>query len=162
MRPTWDELFIKIAEDVAEKSSCSRIKVGSVLVKDQRIISMGYNGSFPGSEHCEDHWKNHCVDNDISYSEFLQSEEFKSLHHEWATKNEIHSEQNLIAYAAKNGISPKESTLYITYSPCIHCAKLISQAGINEVKYLNQYDRDQEGIKFLEECNIRCTQIKGE
>jgi len=152
MRPTWDQLFIKIAQEVSERSTCARLKVGSVLVRDNRIISMGYNGSAEGLDHCIDHWNDHYKNNTKhnSFLEFLKSDEFYKLHHKWAETHEIHSEQNVIAFSAKNGIETNDSILYVTYSPCIHCAKIISQAGIKEVKYLNKYDRENEGIKFLE------------
>lgn len=164
MRPTWDQLFIKIAKEVSDRSTCMRIKVGCVLVRDNRIISMGYNGSAENAEHCEEHWKKYYQENEVNcfnFHEFSKTTQFYQLHHEWAETHEVHAEQNAIAYAAKNGISTRDSILYVTYSPCIHCAKLISQASIKEVRFLHKYDRDCEGIKFLENCNIKCTQIEG-
>ncbi len=164
-RPTWDQLFIKIAQEVAERSTCCKIQVGSVLVKNNRIISIGYNGSHPSSQHCDEHWeefyREYATASSKSLEVFLKSSHFYELHHEWAEKNEIHAEQNCIIAAAKTGISTDGSTLYVSYSPCVHCAKIISQAGIVSVKYLIEYERDSRGIEFLKECGIGCIKIAG-
>ena len=163
-RPTWDEMFIKIAQEVAERSTCCRIQVGSVLVKNNRIISIGYNGSHPTGQHCDEHWEEYFDSyprSGTTLDQFLNSENFFKMHHEWAEKNEIHAEQNCIIAAAKTGISTDGSTLYVTYSPCVHCAKIISQAGIISVKYLIEYERDSRGIEFLKECGIECIKIAG-
>ena len=169
LRPSRDEMFMNIAKQVSERSTCYRIQVGCVLVRDDRIISIGYNGASPGSEHCDKWWDDFYAKlvEDLEFKnkfptleDFITSKEFFEEHHIWGETHEIHAEQNVIAYAAKNGISTKDSTLYVTYSPCIHCSKLISQAGIKEVKYLLEYNRDLEGIKFLENCGISCIKIK--
>ncbi len=166
-RPSWDEMFIKIAETVATRSTCARIQVGCVLVRDNRIISIGYNGSHPEGIHCCDHWEQEYSELSKlpmfphkTLNDFYSSPEFYKSHHEWAELNELHAEQNMLAFSSKNGIATHDTTLYTTTACCIHCAKLISQAGIKEVKYLHKYDRECEGITFLESCNIHCTEIK--
>ena len=146
----WHKTFLKIATVISQHSTCSRIKVGAVLTKDYRIISTGYNGVPSGKQHCNEIFKN--VD--------ITSDEFKKQHGEWSKTNELHGESNCILAAAKNGISTKDTILYITLSPCIDCAKQIVSAGIKEVYFLEKYDRDQTGIKYLKESKVKVTQIE--
>jgi dCMP deaminase len=116
--------FMTIAEEVSKASSCKRNKVGAVIVKDDRIISIGYNGTPTGAI------SNCCEDGD-------------------KTKDDvIHAEMNAILFAVKNGISTKDCTLYVTLSPCKECAKNIIQSGIKKVIYKDLY-RDATGIKML-------------
>lgn len=162
-RPIWDQTFLTIAQEVSKRSTCSRMKAGAIIIKDNRIISMGYNGSAPGSKHCEDYWIDYWMGDESlqkkfwgMYSDFIQSEEFYSLHHEWSVCNEIHAEQNAILFAAKNGIKTDNSTLYVTHSPCIDCAKSISQSGIKKVVFNSKYDRSTQGLEFLQQVGIEC------
>ena len=139
------------AERFAQLSSAVRLKVGAVVVKDNRIISIGYNGMPSGwSNKCEH--KIYCDDGDWR-------EQTDKLHDEWityklVTKDEvIHAEANAILKLARDGESGNGSSLFCTHAPCIHCAKLIHGAGINKVYYRNSY-RDEAGITFLINCNI--------
>ena len=116
-RINWDQYFMSIAILASVRSSCNRLNVGCVLVKNKRVISMGYNGFLPNAKH------NSIVINN----------------HEQAT---IHAEQNAISDAANRGISVKESTAYITHYPCINCFKIMAASGINTIKYLNDYKND--------------------
>ena len=116
-RLSWDNYFAQIVELSAERSPCERLKVGCLLVKNNRIISQGYNGFLPNCPH-------------------------KSIvrnNHEQAT---VHAEQNAIADCAKRGVSCNESTAYITHYPCIICARLLLAAGISNIKYLDDYKND--------------------
>ena len=113
-RLSWDDYFAKIVEVTAERSSCERLHVGCILVKDNRIVSQGYNGFLPECPH-------------------------KSVirnNHEQAT---VHAEQNALCDCAKRGVSCAESIAYVTHYPCIICARLLLAAGIKEIKYLYQY-----------------------
>jgi len=148
MRPSWEQIFVQITELIAKRSTCIRLQVGAVLVRDNRIISMGYNGVTSGHEHCNEIFKN----------ETVNSEEFKKKHAEFS-KNEIHAESNAIAFSAKEGQSTNDCDLYVTHAPCIDCAKLIVQSGIKNVYYINEYDRNSFGIDFLEDSNINCIKI---
>jgi dCMP deaminase len=129
------------AERFAQLSSAKRLKVGAVVVKDNRIISIGYNGMPAG-------WTNDC-ENVVQLSDdtvFLR------------TKDEvIHAEANAIIKLARDGESGNGSTLFCTHAPCIHCAKLVHGAGIDTVYYRDAY-RDEDGINFLERCKIN---VKG-
>ena len=118
IRPTWDEYFKKIVLATRERSPCKRLQVGCLLVKDNRIISQGYNGFLPGCNH-----KSIVRDN-----------------HEQAT---VHAEQNAIADCAKRGVSCNGSTAYITHYPCIICTRMLLASGIKEIKYLENYHNDE-------------------
>lgn len=128
---------LQVAKAYAGLSKAKRLQVGAVIVKDDRPISVGYNGTpSGGSNICET-----MVDGSL------------------VTKKEvIHAEKNAIAFAAKNGMSTNECTLVITNSPCFDCATLIIQAGIKEVYYETEF-RDLEGVYFLQQY-IKCERIK--
>jgi dCMP deaminase len=116
-RLEWDEYFMSIALLSSCRSPCCRLHVGSVIVKNNRIISMGYNGFIPGASH-----KSRIVDG-----------------HEQAI---IHSEINAIGDCAKRGTSLDESTIYITHYPCINCFRSIASCGIKNVIYLDNYNNN--------------------
>ena len=131
------------AERFAQLSSAVRLQVGAVVVKDNRIISIGYNGMPSG-------WTNEC-------------EEVVEIHEDGGvvtkTKDEvIHAEANAISKLAKSGDSGDKATMFITHAPCVHCAKLIYGAGISNIYYRNFY-RDDAGIDFLNKCNIEVLKI---
>lgn len=130
------------AERFAQLSSAKRLQVGAVVVRDSRIISIGYNGMPSG-------WTNECED-------VVQlSDDTVVL----KTKDEvIHAEANAILKLARDGESGSGSTLFCTHAPCIHCAKLVHGAGISKVYYRNSY-RDTIGLDFLENCKIELEQV---
>ena len=152
-----------MAELVAQQSTCCRMQVGAVLVKDNRVISIGFNGTATGQEHCEDYfanvYKKEYASQFSTYEEYHASRTFYDAHGKFSNENELHAEQNAILFAAKNGISTAGSTLYVTYSPCIHCAKVIVAAGVSRVFYKNLYDRSQDGLIFLDKNGIECRQL---
>jgi len=155
-----DKTFIDITKIIAENSTCQRIKVGAVLVKDKRIISMGYNGVPAGQKHCKDYfaeyfYKMRCQYDELEYLKWTETEEFRDLHRVYSEQNELHAEQNAILYAAKNGICTNDTTIYCTLSPCIMCSKIILTAGIKRVVYLKEYDRDTSGLILLENNKIK-------
>lgn len=155
-----------MAELVSEQSTCCRMHVGAVLVKDNRVISMGFNGSASGQEHCEDYFA-HLYQTEFaqtypSFEDFHASRTFYDAHGKWSNENELHAEQNAILFAAKNGISTVGSTLYVTVSPCVHCAKVIVAAGITRVFYKTLYDRSQDGLILLDKNGIECRQLTDE
>ena len=142
MKQKWIEAFMDTAERFAQLSSAKRLQVGSVVVKDNRIISIGYNGMPTG-------WTNECED------VVQHSDDTVGL----KTKDEvIHAEANSIIKLARDGESGNGADLFCTHAPCIHCAKLIYGAGIKKVYYRDTY-RDSLGLDFLKNCNIEVEQI---
>jgi len=129
-----DKRYLRMARIWAENSYCQRRKVGALLVKDQMIISDGYNGTPAGFENvCED-------ENGVTKPYVL------------------HAEANAITKVARIGNSSEGSTLYITASPCLECSKLIIQAGIKRVVYNDLY-RIQDGLEILRRAGVECTHI---
>lgn len=137
MKQKFIDYFMDIAERTAKLSSANRLKVGSIIVKDDRIISIGYNGMPPGwTNNCE-HW---VEDGDLGSG-------FK-------TKPEvIHAEANAIAKLAKSSEAGDGSTMFLTHAPCIDCAKQIFTAGIKKV-YFGQAYRSDQGVVFLQQCGV--------
>lgn len=156
MKQKWIDAFMDTATRFADLSSAVRLRVGAVVVKDNRIISIGYNGTPAGWDNtCED--KIYCDDGDWK-------EQTDKLHDEWVTyklktKDEvIHAEANAIAKLARDGESGSGATLFATHAPCVHCAKMIYGAGINTVYYRQSY-RDEDGINFLKKCQIEVIKV---
>lgn len=138
--------FLEMAEVVAKSSKCVSLQVGALIVKDSRVVSMGYNGTPPGYANC----------NEIH-------DERGPEHTEWSNKYEIHAEMNAIAFAAKNGVSIDNGTIYVTIEPCFNCLKVISAAGIKKIYFRNSYYREdkhsEEKKKFAVDNNIQIEQI---
>lgn len=143
MKQKFIDAYMDVAERFAKLSSAKRLKVGAIVVKDDRIISIGYNGMPAG-------WTNEC-------------EEVIEVHEDGGvitkTKDEvIHAEANAISKLARDGESGNGASLFCTHAPCIHCAKLIYGAGIKKVYYRNSY-RDEIGLNFLKQCDIDIEKI---
>ena len=131
-RASWDEYFMRIAEDVASRATCDRKHVGAVIVRDRNILSTGYNGSIAGMPHCDD--VGHMMEND----------------HCVAT---IHAEANAIIQAAKNGVMIHGGSLYTTASPCWSCFKLIVNAGLRKIFY-GEFYRDDRIFRVARELGV--------
>jgi dCMP deaminase len=133
MRPDWDTYFMKIAQDVAARSTCDRAFVGAVLVLEKRILTTGFNGSPAGLPHCDEvgHLMvgGHCV-------------------------RTIHAEANSIIQAALHGVSTKGSTCYVTHLPCLSCGKMLINAGIVRIVYDNHYRVDDNLLEFLRMTHV--------
>lgn len=159
------KLFIDMAALVSGQSTCCRLQVGAVLVKEGRVISIGFNGVPSGQAHCEDlfreEYEREYKTAYPAFEDFIKSPHFKEVHGKFSNDNELHAEQNAILFAAKNGIQTAGADLYITLSPCINCAKVIITAGIKKVYYKELYDRSTEGVNFLTKNNIECVHLKG-
>lgn len=137
MKEKFIDAYMKTAEVFAELSSARRLHVGAIVVKDDRIISIGYNGMPSG-------WTNDCEDV-IQLSD--DTVELK-------TKSEVlHAETNALAKIAKSTNSSEDASLFVTHAPCLDCAKLIYQSGINSIYYRNSY-RDEKGIDFLKKAGV--------
>ena len=133
-RPTWLEYFKSIVELTASRSPCERLNVGCLLIKDNRIISQGYNGFLPGCPH-----ESHIVNN-----------------HEMAT---IHAEQNTIVDCAKRGVSCNECDAYVTHYPCLNCTKLLLASGIKNIFYINDYKNDELVAEYCSIKNVPISKI---
>lgn len=142
IKPKFVKYFATIAEETAKLSSAIKLQVGCVIVKDNRILSVGYNGTPSG-------WDNECEEK-IQWP----NGDIKFL----TTKPEVlHAEANALMKLCQSTESSKGATLFVTHTPCIECAKLIYQAGISQVYYINQYDATKGcGQEFLEKAGIEC------
>ena len=141
----------------ADLSSAVRLKVGAVIVKDNRVISIGYNGMPSGwTNECET--KIYCDDGDV-YEQQYPKDSNTWERYKLVTKDEvIHAEANAILKLARDGESGNGSSLFCTHAPCIHCAKLIHGAGIEKVYYRHSY-RDEDGVSFLQKCKINVEKV---
>lgn len=136
-RQSWDSYFLGLAHEVSKRSTCARLKVGAIFVKDTRILSTGYNGSLPGRPHCDDvgctvH-EGHCI-------------------------SSVHAENNAICQAAQHGVSLKDSWLYVTHLPCLGCYVNVLAAGASRVYFKEMYRhsdlslyRQLQGMSRLEQ-----------
>jgi dCMP deaminase len=143
MKSKLKQAYMKTAEIFAELSHARRLHVGAIVVKDDRIISIGYNGMPAG-------WDNNC--------EFEYKNPQTKIT-ELVTRPEVlHAETNAIAKLAKSNESGLGATMFITHAPCLDCAKLIYQSGISSVLYRNTY-RDIAGVVFLKYSGIEVEQV---
>ena len=139
-RPSWPEYFMTIAKMVAKRSTCLRRHVGSILVKDKRILATGYNGAPAGLKHCAEVG---CIRQNTSIPSGERHELCRGLH----------AEQNAIIQAAYHGISIAGSTLYCTNKPCVICSKMLINAGIVKIFYEKGYD-DPLADQMITEAGI--------
>lgn len=148
----WDLAHMKVAGIYGSLSTARRAKVGCVIVKDNRIISIGYNGMPSG-------WDNNCEDEDWP----MWAENYDNIDPVYVrltTKPEVlHAETNAIAKVARSSENCDGATLYTTMLPCLDCAKLIYQSGIKEVFYADVYPKGTAGLEFLHKCNIPVRKI---
>lgn len=144
-RPSWDEYFLEVADLVASRSTCLRRHVGAVLVSKERIIATGYNGAPRGLEHCLD-------------TGCLRDEMDIPSGHRYELCRGVHAEQNAIINAAYYGVSTRDTVLYCTNQPCIICARILINAGINRVVHRGNFD-DSLAVKFMQEAGIDLVEV---
>jgi dCMP deaminase len=142
MKQKFIDYFMDVAERTSQLSHAIRLKVGAIIIKDDRIISIGYNGMPSG-------WDNNC--------EFEYKNPQTKITELVTRKEVLHAESNCLAKLAKSNESGMGATLFITHAPCIECAKLIYQSGINSIYYRNAY-RSDDGINFLTKSGVNVTQ----
>lgn len=157
MKDKFISAYMDVAERFAKLSSAKRLQVGAIVVKDDRIISIGYNGMPAG-------WTNDCekkvyanewnIDND----HWEYQEEDGTVYNLRTKPEVIHAEANAIAKLAKGNESGDGSMMFLTHAPCIDCAKQVYTAGIKKVYYRNSY-RDSQGLDFLEKCGVEIQNI---
>jgi dCMP deaminase len=148
-RPKFDDIFMDLAKNLAKRSHCIKAQVGAVLTKDTRIISIGYNGPPAGTHNCDDEFPEQGCPRDSKGSCSLA----------------LHAEQNAILYASKNGASLENTTLYVTLSPCIACARVIYTMKIKKVLFLDSYAQYKglavdEGVEFLRKFGVEVEQYQ--
>jgi dCMP deaminase len=138
-RASWDEYFMRIAEDVASRATCDRKHVGAVIVRDKSILATGYNGSIRGLPHCDEDGHlmedGHCV-------------------------RTIHAEANAIIQAARNGVRIDGATIYVTASPCWGCFKMIANAGCTRIVF-GEFYRDERIFRFAADLGIELSPLAG-
>ena len=141
-RMSWDDYFMYQALLLSQRATCERLKVGAVLVRENRMIAGGYNGSVAGDDHCIDEGcfvqGGHCV-------------------------RTIHAEANALLQCAKFGVTTENTTVYVTHFPCLQCTKQLLQAGVKEICYLNNY-RNNEYAEHLYEVtgvSVRKIEVEG-
>ncbi len=136
-RPSWDEYFMQITEVVARRSTCLRRQVGAVIIKDQQILTTGYNGAPRGMAHCLDVG---CLREQLGVPSGQRHEICRGMH----------AEQNAIVQAAYHGVGISGGTIYCTHQPCFICAKMIINAGLVRVVFLNSYPDDLAAAALAE------------
>ena len=138
-RMPWDQYFMLQAVWLSLRSTCTRLSVGAILVRDQRMIAGGYNGSVSGDKHCIDDGcymvDGHCL-------------------------RTIHAEMNAVLQCAKFGIPTDGAELYVTDFPCLQCTKMLLQAGVKKIHYLRNYNNDSYALELLKLKEVALEQVK--
>ncbi|MBF6571032.1 MAG: cytidine/deoxycytidylate deaminase family protein [Candidatus Binataceae bacterium] len=145
-RPSWDQYFMTITRQVAERSTCLRAKVGAVIARDRSILATGYNGSPAGLPHCTDVgcliYESKTPDGELELNCFRT----------------IHAEINAITQAARNGAAIRDADIYVTHTPCIHCLKVLINTGISTIYYGQPY-KLQTVAELLKYSRVRLVQV---
>lgn len=138
-RISWDQYFMAQAHIISLRSTCTRLKVGAIIVKDNRIIASGYNGSVADSTHCIDDGcylvDGHCV-------------------------RTIHAEENALLQCARFGVPTNDTTIYVTHFPCLQCCKHMIQAGVKEVMYDEDYRNHDLAVQLFKEAHVAVKKVK--
>ena len=151
-KPSYDEIYMNLAQQIALRSHCVKAQVGAVIAKDTRIVSLGYNGPPAGTHNCDEEWpETGCERSDQGGSCSLA----------------LHAEENAILYAAKNRVDLEGTTLYITLSPCLPCARMIYTTKVKKVIFLKSYAeykgfKRDEGVDFLRKFGVEVIKYKQE
>jgi dCMP deaminase len=146
-RPAWDDYFMKLAADVAERAICVKRRVGALIVKENRILTTGYNGAPKGFAHCTE---KSCLRQQMEIPSGQRHELCRGLH----------AEQNAIIQAAWHGVQITGGTMYCTFQPCAICVKMIINAGIKKLVYAGGYP-DELAAEMLKESNLTIVKYEG-
>ena len=146
-KPSFDQIYMTLALGLAQRSHCIKRKVGAVITKDTRVIATGYNGPAQGTHNCDEEWPTQGCPPSMRGGCSLA----------------LHAEQNAILFALKNKVDLRGSTLYLTLSPCLPCARIIFSAGVVKVVYQDSYAHFkgldvEEGLDFLNKLGIEVIQ----
>lgn len=150
-RLTRDELYLQTAVTVSMRGTCPRKAVGAVIVRDNRIVSIGYNGAPPGMPHCIE------VGCGGGIGVPVESSDGTNWEFPNGCTRAIHAEMNAIAFAARAGVPTDDAAMYATLSTCVNCAALVVSAGINKFVYLEEY-RITDGLELLEKAGVEVIQ----
>lgn len=156
MKQKFIDAHMKAAEVYAELSSARRLQVGCVIVKNDTIIGIGYNGMPSG-------WDNNCEE-ETFIEEFVYVGKEKETYTKQILKTKpevMHAESNALAKVARSTNSTENADIFVTHAPCLECAKLIHQAGIKKLYYKNTY-KTEEGLAFLKVCGVEVINVKGD
>lgn len=148
---------MNMARLLKQQSSCISVKVGCVIVKQDRVISIGYNGTPSGYVNCNQYWGDDYLTNVFDKREYLQH---RKNHHQWSDIHQIHAQMNALMFAAKTGISTNNTTMFVTTFPCQYCLKNIIQAGITQIIYQSQYDLGLTQQNFMQFIKSKINIIK--
>lgn len=151
-----EAVFMEIASRLSQLGTCDRKQVGALIVRDGRCVSWGFNGAPPGLPHCAENkhgWLGNVTDEQIEALHMsgelcVGDSVSEAMTKRWGCRNATHAEANALAFAARQGISTDDATLFVTVSPCEVCARLLIAAGISHVYYNEEY-RDRSGIELL-------------
>lgn len=166
-RPSWERTYLEILKCLKNRSLCIKVKTASLLVRNQQIIAMGYNGTAPGSIECNTHWREifarECKqrgEGDEAFQEWTKTEEFRARHREWSKLHEYHAEENVLDIISSADVSQGTCDLYTWFSPCVNCARKIIKYRqvVRTVWYAEEY-RHTEGIAMLKKAGISCAAI---
>ena len=144
-RPSWDEYFLEMARVIASRSTCLRRSVGALLARDRRILSSGYNGAPSNLPHCEEVG---CLREQLGIASGERQELCRGLH----------AEQNAVIQGALHGVNVRGSTLYCTTQPCVICAKMLINAGVERVVYQGDY-ADRLSLELLEQAGVELVHL---
>lgn len=148
-RQKYNDLYMDLAFRIAEMSYAKRLNVGCVIVKDNNIISFGWNGMPAG-------WDNNC---EVETSEIVDIDSRIITPSQTVTRPEVlHAEENALMKLCRSTNSSQDASMYITHAPCIKCARLIHQAGIKSIFFTEEY-RNEDGLVFLDKCGVEIEQI---
>jgi len=145
-RPSWDDYFLDMARVIASRSTCLRRSVGALLVRDKRILATGYNGAPTGLPHCEEVG---CRRQELGIASGERQELCRGLH----------AEQNAIIQGALHGVSLRGATLYSTTQPCVICAKMLINAGVERVVYEGDY-ADALALEMMRDAGVELARVK--
>ena len=159
----YKEKYKNIVLKMSEQSKCLSRKVCAIAVKNDRIISTGINGTPPGFVNCDSYFKNlfdnEFIDKYESFSEWIKTEHFRNLHHEWSNVYETHAEMSLLGDLAKNKVSSQGCDIFLSLSPCDYCRKMLLSFGVKNVYFVTQYDKATIDNDILKKHGIYCEKI---
>lgn len=159
-RPSWNNTFMDMVSSILQRSRCLKIKTAAIIVCDNDILAMGYNGTLPGAIECDEKWRQ-VYDSEpriLNFEQWMTTNDFRLAHRKWSIGNELHAEDNALQLITRRQVTDKY-ILYTMYSPCDECAKKIISYGIKTIYYRFTYQRGIEALIRLQQNGVICRQI---